>query len=148
MLSCVQLFAASWTVVHQVPLPMEFSRQEYWSWLPFPLPGDLPNPGAEFVSLASLSLADNFFTIVPPMSLVISLHVVERYKSPKLYSLGGSLNFGGINLLSQSILALTITRWTFFLLTLPHHFQYLTCVNFIAVLSATNWKVETWSAEV
>ena len=148
MLSSVQLFAASWTVVHQVPLPMEFSRQEYWSWLPFPLPGDLPNPGAELVSLASLSLVDNFFTIVPPVSLVISLRVVERYKSPKLYSLGGSLNFGGINLLSQSILALTITRWTFFLLTLPHHFQCLTRVNFIAVLSATNWKVETWSAEV
>ena len=110
MLSSVKLFAASWTVVHQVPLPMEFSRQEYWSWLPFPLPEDLPNPGAELVSLASLSLADNFFTIVPPVSLVISLRVVERYKSPKLYSLGGSLNFGGINLLSQSILALTITR--------------------------------------
>ena len=78
--------------------------------MPFPLPGDLPNPGAELVSLASLSLVDNFFTIVPPVSLVISLRVVERYKSPKLYSLGGSLNFGGINLLSQSILALTITR--------------------------------------
>ena len=34
-----------WTVDHQVPLSMEFSRQEYWSGLPFPSPGDLPNPG-------------------------------------------------------------------------------------------------------
>ena len=77
MLSCVQLFAAPWTVVYQVPLPMEFSRQEYWSWLPFPPPGDLPNPGAVLVSLASLALADGFFTIVPLVSLVTSLYVVE-----------------------------------------------------------------------
>ena len=36
-----------WTVVHQAPLSMEFSRQEYWSGLPFPSPGDLPDPGNE-----------------------------------------------------------------------------------------------------
>ena len=44
-LSHVQLFVTSWTVAYQVPLSMEFSRQEYWSGLPFPSPGDLPNPG-------------------------------------------------------------------------------------------------------
>ena len=47
MLSCVQLLATPWTVTHQVPLSMEFSRQEYWSGYPFPSPGDLPNPGIE-----------------------------------------------------------------------------------------------------
>ena len=36
-----------WTIVHQAPLSMEFSRQEYWSGLPFPSPGDLPDPGIE-----------------------------------------------------------------------------------------------------
>ena len=41
------LFATSWTVVHQVPLSMKFSRQENWSWLPCPSPGDLPDPGTE-----------------------------------------------------------------------------------------------------
>ena len=46
-LSCVQLFAAAYTVVHQAPLSMEFFRQEYWSGLPFPVPGDLPSPGIE-----------------------------------------------------------------------------------------------------
>ena len=46
-LSCVQLFATPWTVAYQAPLSMEFSRQEYWSGLPFPLPGDLPDPGIE-----------------------------------------------------------------------------------------------------
>ena len=43
-LSCVQLFATPWTVAHQAPPSMEFSRQEYWSGLPFTSPGDLPDP--------------------------------------------------------------------------------------------------------
>ena len=45
--SHVQLFAASWTVAHQAPPSVEFSRQEYWSGLPFPSPGDLPDAGTE-----------------------------------------------------------------------------------------------------
>ena len=44
-LSHVRLFATPWTVAYQAPLSMRFSRQEYWSGLPFPSPGDLPNPG-------------------------------------------------------------------------------------------------------
>ena len=44
-LSHVQLFVTPWTGAYQAPLSMEFSRQEYWSGLPFPSPGDLPNPG-------------------------------------------------------------------------------------------------------
>ena len=46
-LSGVRLFATPWTVVCQVPLYMESSRQEYWSGLPFPYPGYLPDPGIE-----------------------------------------------------------------------------------------------------
>ena len=46
-LSCVRLFAAPWTVARQAPPSMEFSRQEYWSGLPLPSPGDPPNPGIE-----------------------------------------------------------------------------------------------------
>ena len=45
LLSRVQFFATLWTVAHQAPPSMGFSRQEYWSGLPFPSPGDLPNPG-------------------------------------------------------------------------------------------------------
>ena len=44
-LGCVQLFVTPWTVAHQPPLSIGFSRQEYWSGLPFPSPGGLPNPG-------------------------------------------------------------------------------------------------------
>ena len=46
-LSHVRLFATPWTVAYQVPPSMGFSRQEYWSGLPFPSPGDLPDPGIE-----------------------------------------------------------------------------------------------------
>ena len=45
--SHVRLFATPWTVAYQAPQSMGFSRQEYWSGLPFPSPGDLPNPGIE-----------------------------------------------------------------------------------------------------
>ena len=47
LVSRAQLFVTLWTVACQAPLSMEFSRQEYWSGLPFPSPGDLPDPGIE-----------------------------------------------------------------------------------------------------
>ena len=50
-LSCVQLFATPWTIAHQAPLSMEFSRPEYCSGFPFSFPGDLPNPGIKPRSL-------------------------------------------------------------------------------------------------
>ena len=49
--SCVQLFVTPWTVARQAPLSMGFSREEYWSWLPFPSPRDLPDPVIERTSL-------------------------------------------------------------------------------------------------
>ena len=55
--SRVQLFAIPWTVAHHAPLSMGFSRQEYWSGLPCPTPGDLPDPGIEPRSLTSFALA-------------------------------------------------------------------------------------------
>ena len=62
VLSRVWLVATPWTVALQVPLSMEFFRQEYWSELPFPTPGDLPDPGIQYVSLVSPALAGRFFT--------------------------------------------------------------------------------------
>ena len=60
--SHVRLFATPRTVAHQVPLSMEFSRQEYWDGLPFPIPGDFPHPGIEPISFASPLLSGRFFT--------------------------------------------------------------------------------------
>ena len=50
-----------WTIACWAPLSMEFSRQEYWSHLPLPTPGDLPNPGIEPASLTSPALAGRFY---------------------------------------------------------------------------------------
>ena len=64
MLSCfsrVQVFAIQWTAAHQAPLSMGLSKQEYWSGLPCPPPGDLPNSGTEPTSLVSPALAEGFF---------------------------------------------------------------------------------------
>ena len=60
--SCVRLIVTLWTVAHQAPLSMGFSRQEYLSGLPCPPPGDLPHPGIEPTSLTSPALAGGFFT--------------------------------------------------------------------------------------
>ena len=60
MLSHIQLFTTPWTV----SLSMEFSRQEYWSGLPCPPPGNLSNLGIETKSLTSPALADEFFTTI------------------------------------------------------------------------------------
>ena len=60
--SCARHFATLWTIAHQAPPSMGFSRQEYWSGLPCPPPGDLPDPGVKPTSLMSPTLAGEFFT--------------------------------------------------------------------------------------
>ena len=60
--SRVWLFPTIWTVACQAPLSVGFSRQEYWSGLPWPSPGDLPDPRIESMSLMSPASADRFFT--------------------------------------------------------------------------------------
>ena len=66
MLNRVQLFATPWTIAHQAPLSMGFSRQEYWSGWPFPTPRDLPNRGIKLASPASPVLAGVFFITESP----------------------------------------------------------------------------------
>ena len=69
MLSCfshVRLFETQWTVACQAPLSMGFSRQEYWSGLPCPPPGNLPDPGIEPLSFWSSCIATRFFTTESP----------------------------------------------------------------------------------
>ena len=59
---CLTLYKTLWIVNCQAPLCMGFSGQEYWSGLPCPPPGDLPDPGIESVTLTSPALAGRFFT--------------------------------------------------------------------------------------
>ena len=69
-LSGVRLSVTPWTVARQPPLSMGFPRQEYWSELPFPTPGTLPNPGIKPTSLMSPALASGFFATWKALSLL------------------------------------------------------------------------------
>ena len=68
-------FATPWTVARQAPLSMGFPRQEYWSGLSFPPPGELPAPGMELQSLTSPALAARFFNTVATWE-ALSKHVL------------------------------------------------------------------------
>ena len=67
LLSGVRLFAAPWTVAYQAPPSMGFSRQEYWNGLPFPSPGDLPDPG---IKPRSPALEADALTSEPPEKIL------------------------------------------------------------------------------
>ena len=73
MFSHIQFFATQWTVAHQVPLSMGFPRQEYWSRLPFPAPGNLPDPGIKPTSPAFSVLTSRFSTTAPPGTLPLNI---------------------------------------------------------------------------
>ena len=88
VLSCfshVQLFATLWTIVHQAPLSMGFSRQEYWSGLPCPPPADLPNPGIEPATLMSRTLAGQFFTTSATWEALLTICSAAAAKSLQSY---------------------------------------------------------------
>ena len=79
-LSSVQFFVTPRTASSQAPLSIEFSRQEHWSELPFPTPGDLPDPGIKPWSPASSALAGGFFTTEPPRKY----ELIQWYNSHKV----------------------------------------------------------------
>ena len=92
LLSHVQLFVTLWTVDPQAPLSIGFSRQEYWSWLPWPPPGDLPDPGIKTASLSLLYWQACFFTTrvtweaisSPGTRLSLYVHFLIKFSKPLL----------------------------------------------------------------
>ena len=92
VLSRVLLFATLWTAACQAPLSVGFPRQEHWSGLPHPPPGDLPDPGIEPTSLVSLALVGRFFTTAPPgkspvtslLLLLLLLLLLSRFSRVRL----------------------------------------------------------------
>ena len=106
-LSRVRVFAILWTVAHQAPPSMGLSRQEYWSGLPFPSPGDLPNPGIEPRSPA---LQTDALTSEPPGKLFFNyLHGCLIWTPIQMSDLWG---------LSSSFLIFSFL----FFISLPFHF--------------------------
>ena len=79
--SHVQLFEIPWTEARQAPLSMEFSRHNYWSELPCPPPGDLPDPGIQPASLMSFALAGGFLTTAPPGKPLKMLLIYEVFRT-------------------------------------------------------------------
>ena len=79
--SCGHLFAVLCIVAHQDPMSMGFSRQLYWSRLPLPPPGDLPDSAIESASLISPALAGRFFTAIAPPGKSLSFYVVVQLLS-------------------------------------------------------------------
>ena len=107
-LSHIQLFASLWIVAYQAPLSKELSRQEYWSGLPFPSPGDLPDPGIEPSRLMSHALAASSLPLAPSGKPQISICLLKilphllfkglmflfvSFVHPKLVSRSLALNF-------------------------------------------------------
>ena len=101
---CVCVFSCSvmsdslqpWTVACQPPLPMEFPRQKYWSGLPFPPPGDLPNPGIKLMPMCLLYWQADYFSLPPPGTLFMFFsirHVIAFLHSGALSII--SLHLGG-----------------------------------------------------
>jgi len=92
-LSRAWLFATLWTVAYQASLSVGFSRQEYWSGLPFPSPGDFPDTGIKPASLASCALTGRFFTTVPPGKLILlGKHDIIYFTSLQLLDIWVVLN--------------------------------------------------------
>ena len=75
-----------WTVAHQALLSMGFPRQEYWSGLPFPSPGDLPDPGIRPASPESPCIAGRFFTTEPPGKPTHSTKKPDKRNLPVLWA--------------------------------------------------------------
>ena len=102
--SCVWLFATSWTVAYQAPPSMGFSRQECCSGLPFPSPGDLPNPGIEPGSPASQAGA---LPSEPPLYII--------YNESSLLSLDNDNYFSFLVILTRVLLNITSQRMICFI---------------------------------
>ena len=105
VISCVCLFVTPWTIAHQDPLPMEISRQQYWSQLPFPLLGDLPHAGIEPTSLVCPALVGGFFTTARPGKLKTGPLPPKSFQSGRRSSVF-------ISVQSLSRVQLFATPWT------------------------------------
>ena len=135
LLGHVQLFATPWTVPHQAPPSMGFSRQEYWSGLPFPSPGDLPNPGTE---PGSPALQADILSSEPPKKSNMEEVVFQQWmkERQKFWVSGGGTpkRFGSISdevewgwLFTQTNIGPQVGQITQFKVNL-HFFRSGTCL--------------------
>ena len=136
--SRVRLSATPWTVAHQAPPSLEFSRQEYWRGLPFPSPGDLPDPGIELGSPALQADALELYHLSHQES---TSHLGGILVSTKqLQDIVMYILWGGTKTLSQGF---TIVSWL--LLPLSPHLlpsQISKCLNFPLGTQGKSWRLK------
>ena len=116
MSNCVML----WTVAHQAPLSMEFSRQEHWSGLPCPPPGNFPDPGIKLTSLMSPALAGGFFTTSATWEAPIKVLVPFNLTYKTLY---------GMIVRANSYCVVSSSQCHWFLYAFVCVWQSLSCVQ-------------------
>ena len=112
--SYVRCFLKLWTLPCQAPLSMGFSRQEYWSGLPCPPPGDLPDPGTEPISLMSPALAGRFFTTsttVEALVLYSCVKIWHKYCLELYLEPEEGLNLALIFILANMFFSWQSTHW-------------------------------------
>ena len=117
-LSWVRLFMTPWTVTCQAPLSMEFSKQRYWSGLPFLFPGDRPCPGIKPASLISPALAGGFFTTSSAWKAPLQYSTILLYYctvlNSQMCSLGPRLS---LLVYKQTGLTNMLSKWNWFIHT-------------------------------
>ena len=147
-LSCVRLFCHPMgCVACQAPLSVGFPRQEYWSGLPFPTPGDLPNPGIKPTSLRSPALASRFFTTSATWEALFCSWVLSCFSCVQLCN---PMNHGLPGTSVHGILQARILEWvaiSFFRISSWPRDQtlvsYVSCFGKQILYHCTTWEAYT-----
>ena len=116
-------------VACQAPLPLGFSRQEYWSGFPYPPPGDLPNPGMEPTSPVSPASAGEFFTAEPP-GKPIYICIYTPVRRLVVYMFSGKLH---------EVLNTALPQWAIFLMIISHKSLFL--LSFLYKIKIINCNI-------
>ena len=136
---CVRLCATLWAAARQAPPPMGFSRQEYWSGLPFPSPGDLPDPGITPGSHVYLHWQASSLPLVPPGNLVTTFQYCNtRPMTSSLTTLNSLICAICAN--STNLIWLGSMKWLIYTELFE---QYLTSDN-CSVMSDSLWPCGLW----
>ena len=125
--SCVQLFGTLWTVTHQAPLSTGFSRQEYWSGLLCPPPGDLPTQGPNPSLLCLLHWQVGSLALVPSGKPIKTVAAVKTQSSPELnffnvYHIQPFCNAQDVKSVSSSLIGRIMHNFSFFFMVYSLNF--------------------------
>ena len=136
--------ATPWTVDHQALLSVEFPRQEYWTMLLFPSPGDLPDPEIKPMSLASPALAGRFFTTAPPgrpFWLIEKVFtIMERGKAPFFHGKNLRYTEVGANIMNSWFYNIYAQIWKYLYMSICVNTYTHTHIHIYCLCLAVYWE--------